>query len=63
MTFTLSAVARSLAETMAPVLPGVAFYEDPNQQDSQMPAPFSSSGTLTLNCVRGSAGCGGLGWT
>ena len=40
MTFTLSAVARSLAETMAPVLPGVAFYEDPNQQDSQMPCAF-----------------------
>ena len=40
MTFTLSAVARSLAEALAPVLPGVAFYEDPNQQDSQMPCAF-----------------------
>ena len=30
MTFTISTIARSLAEHLAPVLPGVRFYEDPN---------------------------------
>ena len=33
-------IARSLANYLSPVLPGVTFYEDPNQQDSQMPAAF-----------------------
>lgn len=40
MIFTLSATARSLADYLAPVLPGVTFYEDPNQQNSQMPCAF-----------------------
>ena len=40
MTFTMPALARSLADYLAPVLPGVTFYEDPNQQDSAMPCAF-----------------------
>jgi len=37
---TVSALARSLADYLAPVLPGVAMYEDPNQQGSQPPCMF-----------------------
>ena len=40
MNFTITTVARSLADYLAPVLPGVTFYEDPNQQDSQTPCMF-----------------------
>ena len=40
MTFTITTVARSLADYLSPVLPGVTFYEDPNQQDSAMPCAF-----------------------
>lgn len=40
MNFTITTVARSLADYLAPVLPGVTFYEDPNQQDSVMPCAF-----------------------
>lgn len=40
MNFTLSTVARSLADYLAPILPGTAFYEDPNQQDSRTPCAF-----------------------
>lgn len=40
MNFTVSTVAKSLAGYLAPLLPGVAFYEDPNQQDSQYPCMF-----------------------
>lgn len=40
MNFTLSTVAKSLADYLAPVLPGVAFYEDPNQQGSRAPMLF-----------------------
>lgn len=40
MTFTVTTVARSLADYLAPVLPGVAFYEDPNQQGSETPCAF-----------------------
>lgn len=40
MKFTITTIARSLANYLSPVLPGVTFYEDPNQQDSQMPAAF-----------------------
>ena len=38
--FTITTVARSLADYLAPVLPGVTFYEDPNQQASVMPCAF-----------------------
>lgn len=40
MTFTIQTVARSLADCLSPALPGAAFYEDPNQQNSQMPCMF-----------------------
>ena len=40
MTFTVSTIAKSLADYLAPVLPGVAMYEDPNQQGSQPPCMF-----------------------
>lgn len=40
MIFTVENVARSLADYLAPVLPGVSFYEGPNQQGSRMPCLF-----------------------
>lgn len=40
MNFTITTVARSLADYLAPVLPEVTFYEDPNQQDSETPCAF-----------------------
>ena len=40
MDMTIMTIARSLADYLAPVLPGVTFYEDPNQQDSQTPMLF-----------------------
>lgn len=40
MTFTVSTIAKSLAGYLAPVLPGVAMYEDSNQQGSQPPCMF-----------------------
>lgn len=40
MTFTVETVARSLADYLAPLLPGVRFYEGPNQQGSQCPCLF-----------------------
>lgn len=43
MNFTVSTIAKSLADYLAPVLPGVTFYEDPNQQDSRPPMLFLQS--------------------
>lgn len=40
MNFTIQTVARSLADYLSPLLPGVTFYEDPNQQGSAMPCAF-----------------------
>jgi len=40
MTFTIKSVARSLADYLSPTLPGVTFYEDPNQQGTQTPCMF-----------------------
>lgn len=40
MNFTVSTIASSLADYLAPVLPGVTMYEDPNQQDSRPPMMF-----------------------
>ena len=40
MNFTISTVAQSLASYLAPTLPGVTFYEDPNQQGTQPPCMF-----------------------
>lgn len=40
MNLTVSTLARSLADYLAPVLPGATMYEDPNQQGSQPPCMF-----------------------
>lgn len=40
MIFTITSIARSLADYLSPVLPGVTMYEDPNQQDTETPAMF-----------------------
>lgn len=40
MNFTTGTIARSLADYLAPVLPGVSFYEDPNQQGTRVPCMF-----------------------
>lgn len=40
MTFTVDTIANSLADYLAPVLPGVTFYEDPNQQGTHLPCAF-----------------------
>ena len=40
MNFTISTIASSLAAYLAPTMPGVAMYEDPNQQGTQPPCMF-----------------------
>ena len=40
MNFIITTIARSLAGHLAPVLPDVTFYEDPNQQGSIPPCMF-----------------------
>lgn len=40
MNFTVGTIARSLADYLSPYLPGVAFYEDPNQQGTKPPCLF-----------------------
>ncbi len=40
MTFTIENLADSLAAHLAPYLPGVVFYEDPNQQGTKCPCAF-----------------------
>lgn len=40
MRFTVATVARSLADYLAPVLPDVTWYEDPNQQGTVTPCAF-----------------------
>lgn len=40
MKFTVENIAASLAEYLAPALPGTTFYEDPNQQGTQTPCAF-----------------------
>ena len=40
MNFTISTFAQSLAAYLAPLMPGVTFYEDPNQQNTQCPCAF-----------------------
>lgn len=40
MNFTISTVAKSLADYLAPYFPDVTFYEDPNQQGSKPPCLF-----------------------
>lgn len=40
MKFSVANVAKSLGDYLDPVLPGVTFYEDPNQQKSETPCAF-----------------------
>lgn len=40
MNFTVSTIAQSLAAYLAPYLPGVTMYEDPNQQGTVCPCMF-----------------------
>ena len=40
MNFTVMTLAKSLADYLAPYFPGVAFYEDPNQQGTRCPCLF-----------------------
>lgn len=40
MNFTVSTVAQSLADFLAPSFPGVTFFQNPNQQQSLMPCMF-----------------------
>ena len=40
MNFTVTTIAKSLADYLAPSFPGVTFYEDPNQQGSKPPMLF-----------------------
>lgn len=40
MNFTVSTIAASLAAYLAPVFPGVVFYQDPNQQGTESPCMF-----------------------
>lgn len=40
MNFTVSTIAKSLADYLAPYFPGVTFCEDPNQQGSNPPILF-----------------------
>lgn len=40
MNITMTTIARALAEHLAPVLPGVTFFEDPNQQGTKTPCLF-----------------------
>lgn len=40
MKFTIETISRSLAGYLAPVLPGVVWYSDPNQQGTKTPCAF-----------------------
>lgn len=40
MNFTVTTIAKSLADYLSPSFPGVTFYEDPNQQGSKPPMLF-----------------------
>lgn len=40
MIFTMQALTRSIAGYLAPDLPGVTFYDNPNQQGTKMPSMF-----------------------
>ena len=40
MTFTMQGLTRSLADYLSPHLPGMTFYDNPNQQGTKPPAMF-----------------------
>ena len=53
MNLTVSTISKSLADYLAPVFPGVTFYEDPNQQDSRPPMMFLQTRTNRLTLETG----------
>lgn len=53
MNFTVSTISKSLADYLAPSFPGVAFYEDPNQQGSKPPMMFLQTRTNRLELKTG----------
>lgn len=53
MNLTVSTIAKSLADYLAPSFPGVTFYEDPNQQDSKPPMMFLQARTTRLELETG----------
>ena len=53
MNLTVSTISKSLADYLAPSFPGVTFYEDPNQQDSQPPMMFLQTRTNRLTLETG----------
>lgn len=53
MNLTVSTIAKSLAGYLAPSFPGVAFYEDPNQQGSKPPMMFLQTRTNRLELETG----------
>ncbi|MCI9431466.1 MAG: hypothetical protein HFF70_03410 [Oscillospiraceae bacterium] len=55
MTFTMSALARSLADCLSPELPGASFYADPNQQGTRSPALFLRQTTAKISPQPGGA--------
>lgn len=48
MTFSLDGTARSLAKHLAPLFPGLVFYQDPAQQVLQCPCAFLQQRSATL---------------
>lgn len=53
MNFNLSTMAQSLATYLAPSFPGVAFYQDPNQQGTQAPCMFLQQRFSTTKKILG----------
>ena len=60
MNLTVTTIAKSLADYLAPCFPSVAFYEDPNQQGSIPPCMFLQ--TRYNYTTWRPAGSGGGGW-
>lgn len=49
MTFSVMNLARSLADYLAPIFPGVTFFEDPVQQESEVPCMFLQVRTTNIS--------------
>jgi len=53
MILTVKTVAKSLAAYLAPLLPGVTFYEDPDQQGTEPPCMFLQQRSSSLKLQTG----------
>lgn len=62
MNFTISTVAKSLADYLAPYFPDVTFYEDPNQQGSKPPCLFLQQRYANTQNIRRGGICGKSAW-